>query len=194
MNKPRPMTDDIVLRASNVAKIYEEGDLRTDVLTDVSFTLRRGETMAIVGASGSGKSTLLHIIGGLDTLTTGKVEVDGRMLSRALRCRTRSRAQPLARLHLPVPPSAAGIHRARERVHAAADPRHWHRRGGEAGEASAGAGGPRRAPAPSPGRTVRWRASALRRRACPGDASGLRAGRRADRQSRRSQRRRTCTS
>jgi len=92
----KPMTnDDIVLRASNVAKVYEDGDLRTDVLTDVSFTLRRGETMAIVGASGSGKSTLLHIIGGLDTLTKGKVEVDGRMLSElsdAERGRVRNRS------------------------------------------------------------------------------------------------------
>lgn len=70
-----------VLRASHVAKIYDEGGLHTDVLNDVSFSLKRGETMAIVGASGSGKSTLLHLIGGLDTLTAGEVEVDGRMLS-----------------------------------------------------------------------------------------------------------------
>ncbi|MHA6203184.1 lipoprotein-releasing ABC transporter ATP-binding protein LolD [Dyella soli] len=74
-------TNNIVLRASHIAKTYEEGDLRTDVLADVSFTLRRGETLAIVGASGSGKSTLLHIIGGLDTLTRGEVEVEGQNLS-----------------------------------------------------------------------------------------------------------------
>ena len=70
-----------VLRASHVAKTYDEGGLRTEVLGDVNFTLKRGETLAIVGASGSGKSTLLHIIGGLDTLTAGEVEVDGRVLS-----------------------------------------------------------------------------------------------------------------
>lgn len=75
------MTNDIVLRASHIAKVYEEGDLKTDVLADVSFTLRRGETLAIVGASGSGKSTLLHILGGLDTLTRGEVEVEGKNLS-----------------------------------------------------------------------------------------------------------------
>ena len=75
------MNQATVLRASHIAKTYEEGDLRTDVLADVSFTLGRGETLAIVGASGSGKSTLLHIIGGLDTLTRGEVEVDGRVLS-----------------------------------------------------------------------------------------------------------------
>jgi lipoprotein-releasing system ATP-binding protein len=73
--------NDIVLRASHIAKVYEEGDLKTDVLADVSFTLKRGETLAIVGASGSGKSTLLHIIGGLDTLTRGEVEVEGKSLS-----------------------------------------------------------------------------------------------------------------
>ncbi|MFC5440313.1 lipoprotein-releasing ABC transporter ATP-binding protein LolD [Rhodanobacter ginsenosidimutans] len=74
-------TTENVLRASHVAKTYQEGGLRTDVLSDVNFELKRGQTMAIVGASGSGKSTLLHIIGGLDTLSAGEVEVDGRLLS-----------------------------------------------------------------------------------------------------------------
>jgi lipoprotein-releasing system ATP-binding protein len=63
--------NDIVLRASHIAKVYDEGDLKTDVLADVSFTLKRGETLAIVGASGSGKSTL----------TRGEVEVEGKNLS-----------------------------------------------------------------------------------------------------------------
>ncbi len=87
--------NDIVLRASHIAKVYEEGDLKTDVLADVSFTLKRGETLAIVGASGSGKSTLLHIIGGLDSLTRGEVEVEGQNLSRlsdADRGRVRNRS------------------------------------------------------------------------------------------------------
>ncbi|GLQ97455.1 lipoprotein-releasing ABC transporter ATP-binding protein LolD [Dyella mobilis] len=86
---------DIVLRASHIAKTYEEGDLSTTVLTDVNFTLKRGETLSIVGASGSGKSTLLHIIGGLDTLTRGEVEVDGQLLSKlsdAERGRVRNRS------------------------------------------------------------------------------------------------------
>lgn len=90
-----PMTNDIVLRASHVAKTYEEGDLRTPVLTNVSFALKRQETLAIVGASGSGKSTLLHIIGGLDTLTRGEVEVEGQVLSKlsdAERGRVRNRS------------------------------------------------------------------------------------------------------
>ena len=87
--------NNIVLRASHVAKTYEEGDLRTTVLTNASFTLKRGETLAIVGASGSGKSTLLHIIGGLDTLTGGEVEVEGQTLSKlsdAERGRVRNRS------------------------------------------------------------------------------------------------------
>jgi len=72
----------VVLRARSIAKTYAEGDLRTDVLHDVSFNLERGSTLAIVGASGAGKSTLLHILGGLDTPTSGEVEVDGHNLSR----------------------------------------------------------------------------------------------------------------
>lgn len=81
MNKPMNNHTGVVMRASNIAKTYDEGDLKTDVLSDVSFSLNRGETLAIVGASGSGKSTLLHILGGLDTLTQGSVEVEGRNLS-----------------------------------------------------------------------------------------------------------------
>lgn len=84
-----------VLRAHRVAKTYAEGGLHTEVLTDVSFELKRGETMAIVGASGTGKSTLLHILGGLDTLSAGEVEVDGRQLSKlsdAERGRVRNRS------------------------------------------------------------------------------------------------------
>ncbi|WP_424682426.1 lipoprotein-releasing ABC transporter ATP-binding protein LolD [Frateuria sp. YIM B11624] len=95
MNKPLTMDKNIVLRASGIAKTYEEGDLKTEVLTDVNFSLKRGETLAIVGASGSGKSTLLHIIGGLDTLTRGEVEVEGRILSKlsdAERGRVRNRS------------------------------------------------------------------------------------------------------
>ena len=96
MNETATMaTGENVLRASGVAKTYSDGTLHTQVLSDVSFALKRGQTMAIVGASGSGKSTLLHIIGGLDTLSAGEVEVDGRVLSRlsdAERGRVRNRS------------------------------------------------------------------------------------------------------
>jgi lipoprotein-releasing system ATP-binding protein len=72
----------LVLKAEGIAKTYSEGSLRTSVLRDVSFTLERGKTMAIIGASGTGKSTLLHILGGLDTPSAGDVEVDGKTMSK----------------------------------------------------------------------------------------------------------------
>lgn len=84
-----------VLRVRHVAKTYKEGKLKTPVLSDVSFDLAHGETLAIVGASGSGKSTLLHIVGGLDTPSHGTVEVQGRELSKlpdAERGRVRNRS------------------------------------------------------------------------------------------------------
>lgn len=95
MSKPMTDSSQVVLSARHIAKSYVEGDLHTDVLSDVSFELKRGQTMAIVGASGSGKSTLLHIIGGLDTLTAGEVEVEGKLLSKlsdAERGRVRNRS------------------------------------------------------------------------------------------------------
>ncbi len=74
-------SDNVVLRATRVAKTYQEGALRTEVLAGVDFALGRGETLAIVGASGSGKSTLLHILGGLDTPSSGEIDVAGRRMS-----------------------------------------------------------------------------------------------------------------
>jgi lipoprotein-releasing system ATP-binding protein len=73
---------DTVLKATNVAKTYQEGKLRTEVLRDVNLAVRRSETLAIIGASGTGKSTLLHILGGLDAPSAGEVEVDGRAMSK----------------------------------------------------------------------------------------------------------------
>ncbi|MEO8670526.1 MAG: lipoprotein-releasing ABC transporter ATP-binding protein LolD [Tahibacter sp.] len=90
-----PPVGDVVLTATDVAKTYEEGKLRAEVLTGASFRLARGETLAIVGSSGSGKSTLLHILGGLDTPTSGEVEVTGQRmsgLSDAARGQLRNRA------------------------------------------------------------------------------------------------------
>jgi lipoprotein-releasing system ATP-binding protein len=71
----------VVVAARHVAKIFQEGKLRAEVLEDVSFQVERGQTLAIVGASGAGKSTLLHIVGGLDTLSSGEVEIDGHVMS-----------------------------------------------------------------------------------------------------------------
>ena len=76
------MSGDFVIRADKVAKTYQEGKLRTEVLREVSLGVKRGETVAIVGASGTGKSTLLHILGGLDAPTAGEVEVEGKTMSR----------------------------------------------------------------------------------------------------------------
>ncbi|TGH91055.1 ATP-binding cassette domain-containing protein, partial [Escherichia coli] len=60
----------------------QEGSVQTDVLHNVSFSMAEGELMAIVGSSGSGKSTLLHLLGGLDTPTSGDVIFGERPMSK----------------------------------------------------------------------------------------------------------------
>ena len=72
---------DVVIRCSKLGKTYEEGDLRTPVFDGLDLEVRRGETVAIVGASGAGKSTLLHLLGGLDTPSAGEVFVTGQQMS-----------------------------------------------------------------------------------------------------------------
>jgi lipoprotein-releasing system ATP-binding protein len=67
---------DIVLELQNVTKIFGEGDTQVKALDDVSFNIKRGEFVLIVGSSGSGKSTLLNMIGLLDKPTSGKVILD----------------------------------------------------------------------------------------------------------------------
>src|SRR5690606_24760307 len=76
MTEIKPLPD--VLRARNLVKRYTESGTTVEVLRDVSLHVAAGEMVAIVGASGSGKSTLLHLLGLLDTPTSGYVEVDGR--------------------------------------------------------------------------------------------------------------------
>ncbi len=67
-----------LLEVSNICKTYGRGDTAVKALRDVSFSVPKGEYVAIVGESCSGKSTLLNMIGTLDTPTSGKVTIDGR--------------------------------------------------------------------------------------------------------------------
>ena len=67
-----------ILRVENLTKVYGKGDAKVIALDNVSFSVEKGEFVAIVGASGSGKSTLLHLIGGVDRPTSGKVYIDGK--------------------------------------------------------------------------------------------------------------------
>lgn len=66
-----------ILKVENLTKIYGKDNNKVVALDNVSFTVEKGEFVAIVGASGSGKSTLLHLLGGVDTPTSGKVFIDG---------------------------------------------------------------------------------------------------------------------
>ena len=65
-----------ILRVENLTKIYGKGENEVIALDNVSFSVNKGEFVAIVGASGSGKSTLLHLMGGVDRPTSGKVFID----------------------------------------------------------------------------------------------------------------------
>lgn len=89
------MNNQTVLECKNLGKIFKEGALHVEVLTDVNLSLAKGERVAIVGSSGSGKSTLLHLLGGLDTPTHGDVYINGEnmaLLNDAQRGRLRNQA------------------------------------------------------------------------------------------------------
>src|SRR6516164_9874489 len=66
-----------IIRVDRLSKSIDNGSNRVEILRDVSFTVPRGQFVAIMGASGSGKSTLLGLLAGLDTVTSGRVIVDG---------------------------------------------------------------------------------------------------------------------
>lgn len=71
-----------MIEVNGVSKVYKMGKEQVTALNDVSLKIEKGEFVAIIGPSGSGKSTLMHIIGGLDTPTTGNVYIEGNDISR----------------------------------------------------------------------------------------------------------------
>lgn len=66
----------------NVRKVYHVGEVDIEALADASFSVKKGELAVVVGESGAGKTTLLNILGGMDTLTSGRVVLDGREISK----------------------------------------------------------------------------------------------------------------
>ena len=71
-----------MIECKNITKTYKSGEIETHALKDVSFKIADGEFVAIMGPSGSGKSTLMHIVGCLDTPTSGQYFLDGKDVSK----------------------------------------------------------------------------------------------------------------
>jgi lipoprotein-releasing system ATP-binding protein len=95
VNSVSDVAEKDVLVATDLGRRYGAGDLCVDVLSGVNLTLKAAERVAIIGSSGSGKSTLLHLLGGLDTPTTGEVILAGEKVSslgQAARGRLRNRS------------------------------------------------------------------------------------------------------
>ena len=76
------MTKSIVIECKNISKQFADGELKTNVLSDVNLSVQKGDRIAIIGSSGSGKSTLLHLLGGLDKPTSGSIKVHGQDINR----------------------------------------------------------------------------------------------------------------
>ena len=110
----------ILLQCDNLCRRYQEGSVQTDVLHNVSFSVGEGEMMAIVGSSGSGKSTLLHLLGGLDTPTSGDVIFNGQPMSK-LSSAAKAELRNQAGIYLSVSPPVAGFYRPGKRGYAAVD-------------------------------------------------------------------------
>ena len=108
-SRPSAMTDAPLIRARGLGKRYG-GEKPVEVLRDLDLDVAAGEAVVIVGQSGVGKSTLLHLLGALDTPSTGEVDFDGVDARSARRGRARRVPQSRDRLHLPVPSPAARLH------------------------------------------------------------------------------------
>jgi putative ABC transport system ATP-binding protein len=75
------MSTDVIIKAANVHKTYEGGNIKVHALRGVDLTLKKGEMVAIMGPSGCGKTTLLNCLSGLDDVTSGNVEIEGKSLT-----------------------------------------------------------------------------------------------------------------
>jgi putative ABC transport system ATP-binding protein len=75
------MSSEVFLTTKDLTKIYSSGTIEVIALKDVNLSLSRGQFLAITGPSGSGKSTLMNLLGGLDTPTSGSIEVQGKLIS-----------------------------------------------------------------------------------------------------------------
>ena len=80
-NNIETVNNDNYVVFDNVRKVYHVGEVDIEALKNATFTVKKGELVVIVGESGSGKTTMLNILGGMDTLTSGKVTIDGKFVS-----------------------------------------------------------------------------------------------------------------
>ena len=104
-----------MIEVKNIIKTYVNGDNETHALRGVSFTIKDGEFVAIMGPSGSGKSTLMHILGALDTPTSGTYLLDGHDVSKLSDDELADYPPEQHRLRLPVLQSPAPRHRHAQR-------------------------------------------------------------------------------
>ena len=77
------MRNKTVLSCSKIQKIYRDNNRDIEVLSDISLNIMKGERITIMGSSGSGKTTLLQVMGGLDTVTSGSIEIHGESINKA---------------------------------------------------------------------------------------------------------------